>query len=145
MAVPTRTLLPDLPKGHRFPDISFSLTAQDIARYLDAVEEANDLYLERELAPPLAVAARALGALLDFVELPAGALHTGQEIASHAGVPIGAKLTLAGAIAQRSVRAGVTISIIEFEVTPSGAPGPALTGRTTLMAPVDASGAGGGA
>ena len=140
MAVPTRTLLPDLPKGHRFPDISFPLTAQDIARYLDAVEDSNDLYLERELAPPLAVAARALGALVDFIELPAGALHTGQEIASHAGVPIGATLTLAGAIAQRSERAGFIISIIEFEVTPSGAPGPALTGRTTLM-----SAAGGGA
>jgi hypothetical protein len=140
MAVPTRTLLPDLPKGHRFSDISFQLTAQDIARYLDAVEDANDLYLERRLAPPLAVAARALGALLDFIELPAGALHAGQEVAVHAGVPIGATLTLAGTIAQRSERAGFVISIIEFKVTPAGAPGPALTGRTTLM-----SAAGGGA
>ena len=145
MGVPTRTLLPDLPKGHRFSDISFQLTAQDIARYLDAVEDPNGLYLERELAPPLAVAARALGALLDFVELPAGALHTGQEVTSHAGVPIGATLTLVGTIAQRSERAGLIVSIIEFEVTPAGAPGPALTGRTTLMAPADASAAGGGA
>ena len=145
MAVRTRIPLPDLPKGHRFPDIIFPLTAQDIARYLAAVEDANDLYLERRLAPPLAVAARALGALLDFVELPAGALHTGQEVASHAGVPIGATLTLAGTIAQRSQRAGFVISIIEFEVTPARAPGPALTGRTTLMSPADASAAGGGA
>lgn len=145
MAVRTRTPLPDLPKGHRFPDIIFPLTAQNIARYLDAVEDANELYLERSLAPPLAVATLALGALLDFVELPAGALHTGQEVTSYAGVPIGATLTLAGTIAQRSERAGFVISIIQFEVTPAKAPGPAITGRTTLMSPVDASPAGGDA
>jgi hypothetical protein len=134
MAPPARTLLSDLPKGHQFPATSFQLTAEDVSRYLDAVQDANTIYLERGLAPPLAVAARALGALLEVVELPAGTLHTGQEAEAHAGVPIGGALTLAGRIAQRSERAGLIISIIEFEVTPAGSDTAAVTGRTTVMA-----------
>jgi len=140
MPAPSRTLLTHLPKGHEFPRTAFDLTVQDVSRYLDAVEDTNVMYGERALAPPLAVAARALGALLDVLELPAGTLHTGQEVEAHAGVPVGARLTLGGRIAQRSERAGLVISVIEFEVTPAGSEAPALTGRTTVMAPMPASG-----
>ena len=143
MAVPARTLLSDLPKNHRFPDTHFQVTAEALRQYLEAVEDANPVYLERGLAPPLAVAARALGAVLETIELPAGALHTGQEVEAHAGVPIGSTLTLSGRIAQRSERAGLIISVIEFEATPEGAPTLAVTGRTTVMAPASASTAGG--
>ena len=55
MAAP-RTPLPDLPKGYRFPDTTFELTAEHVEGYLAAVEDANGLYLEQGLAPPLAVA-----------------------------------------------------------------------------------------
>jgi hypothetical protein len=135
MAAPPRLLISDLPKGHRFATVSFELTADDVRRYLAAAGDGNAIYAERALAPPLAVAARALGALLETVELPAGTLHTGQEVEAHGGVPIGAALTLTGRIAQRSERAGYVIAVIEFEVTPAAAAGPALTGRTTVMAP----------
>lgn len=139
MAAPARTVLSDLPKGHQFPATSFELTAQDVSRYLEAVQDANAIYLERRLAPPLAVAAYALGVLLAVVELPAGTLHTGQEVEARAGVPIDAALTLAGRIGQRSERAGLIVSVIEFAVTPAGSDTVALTGRTTVMAPTSAS------
>lgn len=139
MAAPARTLLPVLPKGHQFPATSFELTVEDVSRYLEAVQDPNRLYLDCKLASPLAVAACALGALLEEMELPAGTLHTGQEVEAHAGVPMGAALTLAGRIAQRSERAGLIISVIEFEVTPVGSDKPAVTGRTTVMAPTNAS------
>ena len=135
MAAPARALLSDLPKGYRFPNVTFSLTEAAVSPYLEAVEDRNPLYLERGLAPPLAVAARALGALLDLIELPPGTLHAGQEVEVRGGVPIGAALALAGRIAQRSERAGLIVSIIEFEVTPEGSASAALTGRTTVMAP----------
>jgi hypothetical protein len=133
MAAPARVLLSDLPTGHRFPAAAFALTASGIEAYLAAVEDASAVYAERRLAPPLAVAARALGILLESVELPAGTLHTGQEIAVHAGVPFDAPLTMSGRIAQRSERAGLVISVIEFEVADGNAP--ALSGRATVMAP----------
>ena len=133
MAAPA--LLSDLPKGHEFPATGLQITAEDALAYLDAVQDANSVYQDCGLAPPLAVAALALGALLDLMELRPGALHTGQQFESAAGVPFGASLTMNGRIAQRSERAGLIVSAIEFEVTIAGADAPALTGRTTVMAP----------
>ena len=134
MAAPARTLLFDLPQGFQFQDTSFTLTAADLSRYLVAVGDANGVYAQLRCAPPLAVAARALGTLLEVAELPAGTLHTGQEVESHRGCPIDAPLTFSGRIAQRSERAGLVISVIEFTVaTEDGQP--AVSGRTTVMAP----------
>ena len=137
MAAPGRKLLPDLPKGYRFPNTTFELTAEDVGRYLDAVQDDNAAYLERGLAPPLAVAAYALGILLELVELPAGALHTSQEMEAHAGVSIGVSLTLTGRIAQRSERAGLSISVIEFEIRTAASA--AVSGRTTVFTLADVS------
>ncbi len=139
MPAPSRTSLADLPKGHRFPSTTLQLSDEYLSNYLDAVQDANPIYRQRGLAPPLAVAALAIGSLLQALDLPAGTLHTGQELDMHAGVPIGASLTLSGGIAQRSERAGTVIWVIEFAVTPAGASSPALTGRTTVLAPAGGS------
>jgi len=143
MATPARTSLSDLPKGYRFPPISFDLTADYVSQYLDAVEDASAVYRERGLAPPLAAAARGLGALLEVLDLPDGALHVGQEVAVRAGLPIGATLTLAGRVAERAERAGLIISVIEFELTPAGSDVAALTGRTTVAVPARSTSGGG--
>ena len=133
MAAPARSLLPDLPKGHEFPPTTFILSVEDVIRYVDAVEDGNTVYLERGMAPPLCVAASALGGLLELLELPPGTLHTGQEIEVQGGVPIGVELTLTGRIAQRSERGGMVITALDFELTPHGANEPALKGRTTVL------------
>lgn len=133
MPASARALLSDLPKGHEFSSTTFTLTSDDVARYLAAVEDHNAIYLERGLAPPLCAAASALGALLELLELPAGTLHTGQELDVRGGVPIGATLTLSGRVAQRSERAGVVIISLDFELTPSGASDAVLSGRTTVV------------
>ena len=73
--------------------------------------------------------------MLEQIELPAASLHTSQEVEARAGVPRDATLALHGRIAQRSERAGMVISVLEFEVTPEGATEPAITGRTTVMMP----------
>ncbi len=134
MAAPARTLLSDLPKGHKFSPIPLTLIPEDVLRYLDAVDDGNAVYLECGLAPPLCVAARALGVLLEVLELPPGTIHSGQELDVRGGVAIGAALMLSGHIAQRSERAGLVICAIEFEVTPGGSNAAALHARTTVMA-----------
>jgi hypothetical protein len=139
VTAPSRLLLSDLPKGHELAAARIDLTNQRIAAYLGAIGDSNAVYGERGSAPPLAVAALALGALLEQIELPAGSLHTSQEVEARAGVPLGATLTLRGRIAQRSERAGMVISVLEFEVAPEGAAEAAVTGRTTLMRPGESS------
>lgn len=133
MTTPARPLLPDLPKGYEFPATTFTLSAEDISRYLNAVADSNALYLERASAPPLAVAAKALRSLLDVIVLPAGTLHAGQEMEARGEVEIGSKLTLTGRIVQRSERAGAVISVIEFEVAAASSSAPQVTGRTTVI------------
>ena len=139
MAAPASTPLSDLPRGHQFHSTSFSLSAEDVSRYVGAVEDTHPIYADRQLAPPLAIAARALGSLLGQVGLAGGTLHTGQEVEARSAVPFGAALTLAGRIAKRSERAGMIISVLEFEVTLSGSDTVAIAGRTTVMVPADAS------
>lgn len=131
-------ILSDLPKGHHFADITLALTPERIARYVEALGDANCVYEELGLAPPLAVTAFALGALLDAVGLAPGTLHTNQEMEVLEAVPLRASLTLRGTIAQRSERAGMVISVIEFSVTPEGSSEPALRGRTMVMSPAAA-------
>ena len=143
MAPSARTTLSDLPKGHRFPETTFRLRREDLARYLDAVEDRNDVYAKAGVASPLAVAARALASLLGVVELPPGSLHTSQEVDARRAIRLDEPLVMDGVIAQRSERAGLVISVIEFKVTPKGAAEPALSGRTTVMAPVSGQPSGG--
>ncbi len=133
MAAPARLRITDLPKGHEFDIGEIDITSEAVGRYLAAVDDANSVYAEHGLAPPVAVAALALTQLLEMIELPDGTLHIGQEIETHGGVPIGAKLSMRGWIAQRSVRQGMVISVIEFALTPDGRDAPVLTGRTTAM------------
>jgi hypothetical protein len=132
---PARTPLPDIPKGHALSPQTFSLNAETITEYLNAADDSNTCYSNLSLAPPLAVAARALSGLLDQIELPFGSLHTGQEFEMHQGVPLDARLTMSGTLAQRSERAGFVISMLDFEVKLAESHETALTGRTTVMAP----------
>ena len=129
----SRARLSSLPKGHQFPSTAFRLTNDDVRGYLDAVADENAVYGMTGLAPPLAVAARALGALLEVLELPDGTLHAGQEVEVHGGVPIDGDLSLSGRIAQRSQRAGMVVCVLEFEVRLNGES--ALIGRTTVLTP----------
>jgi hypothetical protein len=109
VTAPSRLLLSDLPKEHELTAARIDLTSERIAAYLSAVGDANVIYRERGLAPPLAVAAIALGALLEQIELPAGSLHASQEVEALGGVPLDASLTLRGHVAQRSERAGASL------------------------------------
>ncbi len=133
MATPSRAILSDLPKGHEFPPTTFELSADYVDAYLAATQDGNSVYADAGFAPPLAVAARALGVLLDVIELPGGSLHTGQEVAVQAGVTAPASLELSGRIAQRSKRAGMIIAALEFTVSEADKSGPILLGRTTVM------------
>lgn len=135
MPASARELLTELPKGYEFPAIDLQVTQEEIAVYLAAVGDENAVYAAEHLAPPLAVAARALTALLELMELPAGTLHTGQELACARGVAIGANVTLRGRIAQRSERAGMIIAGIEISVTVVGEDAPAIISKSTVMSP----------
>jgi hypothetical protein len=117
----------------------FRLASDDVRRYLEAVEDRTGAYWEGPegpaWVPPLAVAAMALRAILEQVDLPAGALHTRQEVEFRRLVPVGSLLQPRARVAQRSEMRGAVISIVEFDVAEQGSPDPAVVGRATVMMP----------
>jgi hypothetical protein len=134
VTTPSRDSIAALPRGHRFPAATFRISPEGVARYLDAVQDRSAAC--GDAAPPLAVAALALRALLERLELPAGSLHAAQDVECRAAVPLNAELTMRGEVAQRSERGGFVAAVIEFEVAAADSLGePVLVGRTTVMAP----------
>ncbi len=61
-------------------DLGECLVSEDrVRRYLGAVGDEHPVYFDHSLAPPVAMTAWALGAILEKLALPNGAIHSSQE------------------------------------------------------------------
>ena len=87
--------------------------ADDVAAYRQAVGATPG---PAYYAPPMAVAAWAMGSAMRAVELPAGAVHISQELRFLEALPEDAELQCTTTVAQNSVRRGVRFLVIEFAV-----------------------------
>ena len=126
-------VLTDLAAGHVFPAIAFSVDAEQARAYRAAAGDSLGLYDDAGVVPPLAVAALALGALLEHVSLPPGTLHTGESLSFKAPVPSGAALECRATLALRSQRSGWIVSVLDTEISHNGAV--AVTARATVLSP----------
>ena len=66
--------------GHEFPPASHTLRPQDVALYLESVGDESALYRADGYVPPTALVAYALAALFRAINLPAGSIHSAQEL-----------------------------------------------------------------
>jgi acyl dehydratase len=123
--------LTDFPAGHSFETMSIALDAARSRAYRDAAGDTLPVYDEQDAVPPLAVAAFALGALLESVGLPPGTLHANEFLRAHKPVPNGSTVECHARVAQRSVRAGRVFIVLESEITLEGSP--AVTTRATVL------------
>ena len=130
------TSLAVLPAGHSFEPIAFSVDAERSRAYRAATGDTLPLYDESNAVPPLAVAALALGALMEVIDLPDGTLHGNQSLEAHAAVPVGAQLVCTPTITRNATRAGMVFTTFEFAITHEGAP--AVTSRATVLYPAEA-------
>lgn len=126
-------LLTDLPAGHVFEPIRFSIDAAKSSAYRAATADGLSIYDEEGAVPPLAVAALALGALLERVGLPPGTLHASESLQAEAAVPVGATLECRARLTQRSQRAGWTVSVLDSEIVLDGRA--AVKARATVLSP----------
>lgn len=131
------TSLTDFPAGHTFSPIVLDIDHERVRAYRDAVGDACAIYEKEEIVPPLALAAFALGALLNNVGLPPGTLHVNEALEFLLPVSSGAYVECRARLVQRSVRAGMIASAIESELWVEN--GVALTARATVFCPVPAS------
>ena len=79
--------------GTRLDLGSWRVTEASVEGYLRAVGDTLPLYFELGLTPPIALAASALGSLLQRLDLPPGAVHSFQEIEALGPVPFGVEIT----------------------------------------------------
>jgi hypothetical protein len=126
-------LLTDLQTGHSFETIQFVIDRERTRAYLAATGDKLTLYNENEAVPPLAVAALALGALLEKVSLPPGTLHANESLRAHEAVQVGAQLQCEARLAQRSSRGGWIVSVLESEIIVEGQV--AVSTRATVLSP----------
>ena len=117
------------------------LTEEKLRQYLAAVGDTPDLYLQHGLAPPLALSAYALGALLSKLNLPPGTIHSAQEMAVVAPVAIGQEIS-GRAVLERPRRRGGWQFITVTYTLQDGSGVPVQTGKTTVLSPVDNDAAG---
>ena len=125
--------LPILEPGRTLLHAPLTISPQEIDAYLSAVDDDADVYRAEHLAPPMAVAALVMASAMRAVGLPAGAVHTGQELDFAAPValgPDGATLDCLASVAQNSVRRGTRFLVLEITADVQGRR--AVTGRISL-------------
>lgn len=116
---------------------SWTLSEESVRAYLDAVGDDQDVYAETGLAPPLALCAFALGAMLEKLSLPAGTIHSIQEMEAVAGVNVG-EIVHGEAVPERArSRGGLRFMTVGYTLK-DGAGEVVQRGKTTVLTPEDA-------
>lgn len=134
--------LASLDKGFRFAPFRLELDPAAVRKYREAVGDLSEVYdsdASESLTPPLAIAAFALREMLAQVELPPGAVHSGQEIVSYSGVPVGGSLHCEATVSQRSLRAGWVATVVDFQASDRAGGRVLFSARTSVLSPQDAS------
>ena len=109
---------------------------ESMEEYLGVVEDGLSIYEELGVAPPMALAARALGALLKELALPPGTIHASQELESRRTAKLGEEVSCVASLS-RPMRRG-DWQFISAELTLYGADGEALlSGKSTVLVPLD--------
>jgi hypothetical protein len=116
--------------------MSVVLDAGRCRAYRAATGDALTVYDAEGAVPPLAVAAFALGALLESVGLPPGTLHANESLQAHRAVPEGSTVECRARVAQRSQRGGWVVTVLESDLHLGGES--AVSARATVLCPAEA-------
>ena len=122
-----------LEPGHTLVEREIVVTAAMAGAYAAAVGDANALYAQEGLVPPMAVAALVMAEAMDAVSLPAGTVHTGQELTFSRPVAVGAAVRCSATVAANSVRRGTRFLTLDLRGERDG--GAAVEGRAALAIP----------
>ena len=107
-----------------------------VADYLGAVEDTSSTYEELDAVPPMALAARALGALLKELALPPGTIHAAQELDCRRLVRPGQEVSCTASISKPKRRGDWQFVSAQFTLRSTG--GEALMdGKSTVLVPLD--------
>ncbi len=107
----------------------------DVRQYLTAVGDALPIYRDAGIAPPLLLAARVVGRLLELLSLPDGTIHSLQDVETVNPPAIGARVAASAVVAPVRERAGMRFLTVNYRVTDAGSGADLQRGRTTVLLP----------
>ena len=115
---------------------SLTLDAKAVGDYVAAVDDRSNPAAKdgAPLVPPMAIAALALSAVINTLQIPGGTIHASQELGFGAAVPIGASLNCTATLAQNSVRRNWRFLVVNMEAT-SESGSAVMEGKSTIMLP----------
>lgn len=119
--------------GHALVDREIVITGPMADAYIRAVGDRCMLYAEERLVPPMAVAALVMAEAMDAVSLPAGTVHTGQELTFSRPVAMGSAVRCSATVAANSVRRGTRFLTLDLRGERDGET--AVEGRAALAVP----------
>lgn len=131
----------DLPVGYEFASIRFQLQPQEVDLYLQAVGESNDLFQQQRFVPPTALAAYALRGILREINLPAGALHSAQEMSVSRPMTSNETIIFRAKLTRNAVRRGWRFVSIDFDGVDEGEV-QVIRGKSTVVIPEGQEGGG---
>ena len=125
-----------LETGQELSSQSLTLDAKAVEEYTAAVSDTSSPVASdgSPLVPPMAIAALALSAVINTLQIPGGTIHASQELGFGAAAPVGATLDCRATLAQNSVRRGWRFLVVNMEATSEGGD-IVMEGKSTIMLP----------
>ena len=115
---------------------SWTISRHWVRSYLDAVGNPGSVCLELGLAPPVALSAWTLGSMLNSLSLPAGTIHSRQELQTHRPARLGETLRVAAHMGKPVQRAGLTMLAVAYTLE-AGDGAAVQSGRSTVLTGTD--------
>jgi hypothetical protein len=100
--------------GYEFPRADYEMSLAIVSKYLEGVGIKSSQSIE--FVPPLALAARTITAMSEFLVFPAGVIHASQDLEFHKIVPVGTRISCHSRVAGKMDRGKMHLLTIEFEV-----------------------------
>lgn len=113
------------------------ISEADTQQYLAAVGDELPIYRETGIAPPLSLAARVVGRLLERLSLPAGTVHSLQDFETVEPARMGAEVAALASVEPVRERGGMRFLSVAFTVADAQSDRELLKGRTTVLLPGD--------
>ncbi len=104
--------------GHEFSPVTYQMNLSAVTKYLEAVDQLDEWRSSSMAAcvPPMALAACAMSAMSKLFTMPAGAIHTAEDLEFYKPVPIGAIVSCHARVGRKSGRGKFQMLTLEMEI-----------------------------
>ena len=122
-------------EGTKLPTKEVTLGARYVQSYITAVGESSTVYSNGNTVPPLAVVAWLLKSLIGSLDLPAGTVHSSQEIECVEIIQVGDTVTASVSVEQNTQRSQWRFLTLGFAIKNNV--DSVIKGKISLLIPVE--------